>query len=56
LSRGFATEQLVADDVATRKAYLSSVVDATIVSENKIRIVGSNVHFRTQRATRTEGS
>ena len=39
-------EQLVSGDVAARKAYLSSVVDAIIVSENKIRIIGSNDNIR----------
>lgn len=39
-------EQLISGDVAARKAYLSSVVDAIIVSENKIRIVGSNDNIR----------
>jgi site-specific DNA recombinase len=35
-------EQLVSGDVAARKPYLASVVDAIIVSEDKIRIIGSN--------------
>jgi hypothetical protein len=39
-------EQLVSGDVAARKAYLASIVDAVIVSENKIRIVGSNDNVR----------
>jgi hypothetical protein len=39
-------EQLASGDVAARKAYLSSVVDAIIVSEDKIRIVGSNDNIR----------
>jgi hypothetical protein len=39
-------EQLVSGDVAAGKAYLSSVVDAIIVSENKIRIIGSNDNIR----------
>jgi site-specific DNA recombinase len=33
-------------DSAARKAYLSSVVDAIILSEKKIRIVGSNNNIR----------
>jgi site-specific DNA recombinase len=39
-------EQLTSGDVAARKAYLSTVVDAIIVSEDKIRIVGSNDNIR----------
>ena len=39
-------EQLVSSDVAARKAYLASIVDAVIVSENKIRIMGSNDNIR----------
>ena len=39
-------EQLTSSDVAARKAYLASVVDAIIVSEDKIRIVGSNDNIR----------
>ena len=39
-------EQLTSGDVAARKAYLSSVVDAIIVSEDKIRILGSNDNIR----------
>ncbi len=39
-------EQLTSGDVAARKAYLSSVVDAVIVSEDKIRIIGSNDNIR----------
>jgi site-specific DNA recombinase len=39
-------EQLLSGDVAARKAYLSSVVDAIIVSEDKIRIIGSNDNIR----------
>jgi hypothetical protein len=39
-------EQLTSGDVAARKAYLASVVDAIIVSEDKIRIVGSNDNIR----------
>jgi site-specific DNA recombinase len=39
-------EQLISGDVAARKAYLSSMVDAIIVSEDKIRIVGSNDNIR----------
>lgn len=39
-------EQLTSGDVAARKAYLSSMVDAIIVSEDKIQIVGSNDNIR----------
>jgi site-specific DNA recombinase len=39
-------DQLTSGDVAARKAYLASVVDAIIVSEDKIRIVGSNDNIR----------
>jgi hypothetical protein len=39
-------EQLVSGEVAARKAYLASIVDAIIVSEDKIRIVGSNDNVR----------
>ncbi len=39
-------EQLTSGDVAARKAYLSSVVDAIIVSDDNIRIVGSNDNIR----------
>ena len=39
-------EQLVSGDVAACKAYLASIVDAAIVSENKIRIMGSNDNIR----------
>ena len=39
-------EQLVSGDVAARKAYLASVVDSILVSEDKIRIVGSNDNIR----------
>jgi fumarate hydratase class II len=39
-------EQLVSGDVAARKAYLASVVDAIIVSEDKIRSFGSNDNIR----------
>jgi hypothetical protein len=39
-------EQLVSGDFAARKAYLASVVDVIIVSEDKIRIVGSNDNIR----------
>lgn len=39
-------EQLVSGNVAARKAYLASVVDAIIVSEDKTRIVGSNDNIR----------
>lgn len=39
-------DQLTTGEVAARKAYLSGIVDAIIVSENKIRIVGSNDNIR----------
>jgi hypothetical protein len=39
-------EQLVSGDVAARKAHLASVVDTIIMSEDKIRIVGSNDNIR----------
>jgi site-specific DNA recombinase len=39
-------EQLVSGDVAARKAYLASIVDAVIVSEDKIRIIGSIDNIR----------
>jgi site-specific DNA recombinase len=39
-------EELTSGDVAARKAYLSGVVDAIIVSEDTIRIVGSNDNIR----------
>jgi site-specific DNA recombinase len=39
-------EQLVSGDVAARKAYLASIVDAVIVSEDKIRIIGSDDNIR----------
>ena len=39
-------EQLVSGDVAARKAYLSAVVDAIIVSDTTIRIIGSNDNIR----------
>jgi hypothetical protein len=32
--------------VAARKAYLASIVDAVIVSQDKIRIIGSNDNIR----------
>ncbi len=35
-------EQLVSGDVAARKAYLSAIVDAIIVTDRTIRIIGSN--------------
>jgi hypothetical protein len=40
------SSRLTSGDVVARKACLSSVVDATIVSENKIRIIGSNDNIR----------
>jgi site-specific DNA recombinase len=39
-------EQLISGDVAARKAYLSAVVDAIVVSDNTIRIIGSNENIR----------
>jgi hypothetical protein len=38
--------QLVSGDVAARKAYLASIVDAVIVPDDKIRIIGSNDNIR----------
>ena len=39
-------EQLVSGDVAARKACLSAIVDAIIVSDTTIRIIGSNDNIR----------
>ncbi|MDB5565020.1 MAG: hypothetical protein JWP84_1586 [Tardiphaga sp.] len=39
-------EQLITGDVAGRKTYLSAVVDVIVVSDNTIRIVGSNENIR----------
>jgi hypothetical protein len=39
-------EQLISNDVAALKAYLASIVDAVIVSEDKIRIIGWNDNIR----------
>lgn len=39
-------ELLVSGDVAARKAYLSAVVDAIVVSDTTIRIIGSNDNIR----------
>jgi site-specific DNA recombinase len=39
-------EQLISGDVAAKKAYLSAVVDAIVVSDNTIRIIGSNENIR----------
>lgn len=39
-------EQLVSGDVAARKAYLSAIIDAVIVSDTTIRIIGSNDNVR----------
>jgi site-specific DNA recombinase len=39
-------EQLVSGDVAARKAYLSAIIDAVIVSDTTIRIIGSNDNIR----------
>jgi DNA invertase Pin-like site-specific DNA recombinase len=39
-------EQLVSGDVAARKAYLSAIVDAIVVSDTTIRIIGSNDNIR----------
>ncbi len=39
-------ERLVAGDVTARKAYLNAIVDAVIVSDRLIRIVGSNDNLR----------
>ena len=52
-------EQLISGDVAARKAYRASIVDAVIVSEDKIRIIGSNdnpVDIRSQGPTHASGS
>lgn len=42
-------EQLVSGDAAASKAYLSAVVDAIAVSDNTIRIMGSNENIRSTR-------
>ena len=39
-------ERFVSGGAAARRAYPASIVDAVIVSENKIRIVGSNDNIR----------
>ena len=39
-------EQLVSGDVAARKTYLSAIVDAIVVSDTTIRIIGSNDNIR----------
>lgn len=39
-------EQLVSGDVAARKAYLRAIVDAIVVSDTTIRIIGSNDNIR----------
>lgn len=39
-------EQLVSGDVGARKAYLSAIVDAIVVSDSTIRIIGSNDNIR----------
>ena len=39
-------EQLVSGDVSARKAYLSAIVDAIVVSDGTIRIIGSNDNIR----------
>lgn len=39
-------EQLMSVDVAARKAYLSAIVDAVVVSDSTIRIIGSNDNIR----------
>jgi site-specific DNA recombinase len=39
-------ERLVSGDAAARKAYLSAIIDSIVVSENTIRITGSNDNFR----------
>jgi hypothetical protein len=39
-------EQLVSGDVAARRAGLTSVVDAIVVSEDKIRAIGSSHNIR----------
>lgn len=35
-------EHLISGDVAARKAYLSAIIDAVVVSEKTIRIMGSD--------------
>ncbi len=39
-------DQLTSGDAAARKAYLSTLVDAIIVSEDNVQIVGSNDNIR----------
>jgi hypothetical protein len=39
-------EKLVSGDAAGRKAYLGAIVDSIVVSENTIRITGSNDNLR----------
>jgi hypothetical protein len=43
---GLMREQLTSGELAARRTYLSSLVDAIIVSEEKIRIVGSSDNIR----------
>jgi hypothetical protein len=45
-------EKRLLGDVAASKAYPSAVVDAVIVSENSIRIIGSNDSIRMPRMGR----
>jgi site-specific DNA recombinase len=39
-------ERLVSRDAAARKAYLAAIIDSIVVSENTIRITGSNDNLR----------
>jgi site-specific DNA recombinase len=39
-------EKLVCGDAAGRKAYLAAIIDSIVVSENTIRITGSNDNLR----------
>ncbi len=45
-SNGSCADQLTSGDAAARKAYLSTLVDAIIVSEDNVQIVGSNDNIR----------
>lgn len=38
--------KLVSGDAAARKPYLSAIIDSIVVSENTIRITGSNDNLR----------
>ena len=39
-------ERLICGDAAARKAYLSAIIDSIVISENTIRITGSNDNLR----------